>query len=639
MSEIIIFGGATEGRELAEYCVKNRISADVCVTTAYGAEQLPDSPYIRKIVGKMDEFQMSELFQKNKYRYIIDATHIYAVEATKNIRSASAEFGSYVRLVRDNVVPSGTLADSMDDIINLLNQNNKTILSTLGSKELPALTKVKNFRDRIWYRVLPTGNIADFCENLGYDKNKIIAEKGKFTEERNIYHINISGAEILLTKQTGVHGGYPEKISACQKSGVEVITLKRPSEIGYGMEQVKNLISNCKNKIYIVGTGMDGVKTLTFQALEIIESADILIGSERILKPFEHLKKTIFTEYRTEKIIEYINNNHDKIIAVLMSGDCGFYSGAEKLSGMLGVRCEVVSGISTPVYMCAKIGIKWENMKFISLHGRENNIAVNVMQNELCFFLLGGTISPKRLCERLNNYGLTDIRLFIGENLGYSDEKITSGKPCDLIDCKTSNLCAVITENKRYLKHIPSGIADSEFIRNDIPMTKAEIRSLVISWLNIGKNSICWDIGCGTGSVSVEMALRCPDGKVYSFDKKSQAIDLTRENAVKFSCDNIQTSCLIFPDNTPENVPAPDCVFIGGTSGKLRETVNFIREKNPSARIVLTAVSLETVSQCLEFPEADIVQISATRSRKIGSHTMMSAENPVFIVRLKPCGE
>ncbi|MDE5861471.1 MAG: precorrin-6A/cobalt-precorrin-6A reductase, partial [Ruminococcus sp.] len=230
MSEIVIFGGATEGRELAEYCAENRINADVCVTTSFGAALLPNSPYIRKIVGRMDEFQMSELFRKNKYRYIIDATHIYAVEATKNIRSASTETGGYIRLVRDNVVPSGTLADSMDDIVNLLNQNNKTILSTLGSKELPALTKVKNFRDRIWYRVLPTGNIADFCENLGYDKNKIIAEKGKFTEERNIYHINISGAKILLTKQTGVYGGYPEKISACQKSGIEVITLKRPSE-------------------------------------------------------------------------------------------------------------------------------------------------------------------------------------------------------------------------------------------------------------------------------------------------------------------------------------------------------------------------------------------------------------------------
>ncbi|MDE6671260.1 MAG: precorrin-6y C5,15-methyltransferase (decarboxylating) subunit CbiE [Ruminococcus sp.] len=639
MSEIVIFGGATEGRELAEYCAENRINADVCVTTSFGAALLPNSPYIRKIVGRMDEFQMSELFRKNKYRYIIDATHIYAVEATKNIRSASTESGGYIRLVRDNVVPSGTLADSIDDIVNLLNQNNKTILSTLGSKELPALTKVKNFRDRIWYRVLPTGNIADFCENLGYDKNKIIAEKGKFTEERNIYHINISGAEILLTKQTGVYGGYPEKISACQKSGIEVITLTRPSEIGYGMEQVKNLIDNCKNKIYIVGAGMNGTKTLTCQALEIIENAHILIGSERILKPFTYLKKTVITEYITEKILDYINNNTDKTIAVLMSGDCGFYSGAEKLAGLLGGRCEIICGISTPVYMCSKIGRKWENMKFISLHGRENNIAVNVMQNELCFFLMGGTVSPAQLCERLNKYGLTDITVFIGENLGYTNEKITSGKPEGLIDYKSENLCAVITENKSYLKYIPSGISDGEFIQSDIPMTKAEIRSLVISWLNIGKNSVCWDIGCGTGSVSVEMALRCPDGKVYSFDRKSQAVELTLENAVKFSCDNIQTSCVIFPDDTPENVPAPDCVFIGGTSGKLRETIDFVRKKNRSARIVLTAVSLETVSQCLEFPEAEIVQISATRTRKIGNHTMMSAENPVFIVRLKPCGE
>ncbi|MDE6426134.1 MAG: precorrin-6y C5,15-methyltransferase (decarboxylating) subunit CbiE [Ruminococcus sp.] len=638
MSEIIIFGGTAEGRLLAEYCAENRINADVSVTTSYGAELLPESPYIKKIIGKMDEFQMTELFRKNKYRYIIDATHPYAVEVTKNIKSTSTEMGGYIRILRENIEPSGTVADNMNDIVKLLNQNNKTILSTLGSKELPELTGVKNFRERIWVRVLPAENIADFCVNLGYDKNKIILEKGAFTEERNIFHINISGAEVLLTKQTGATGGYPEKISACQKSGIEIITLKRPVEEGYSMEYIKNLIDKCKNKIYIVGTGMDGAKTLTYQAFEIIKSANILIGAERILEPFAYLKKTVFTEYRTEKITQYINNNHSKTIVILMSGDCGFYSGAEKLSGLLGGECEIICGISTPVYLCSKIGRKWENMKFISLHGKENNIAVNVMQNELCFFLMGGAVSPEQLCERLNNYGLENVNVFIGENLGYPNEKITSGKPCEIINYKYVNLCAVIIENKSYIKYIPSGIPDSEFIRSDIPMTKAEIRSLVVSSLNIGKKSVCWDIGCGTGSVSVEMAMKCPDGKVYSFDRKITAVDLTLENSRKFSCDNIQASCVVFPDDMPD-VPAPECVFIGGTSGKLHETINFVREKNPSARIVLTAVSFETVSECLKFPDVEITQISVTRTRKTGSHTMMSAENPVFIVRLKPCGE
>lgn len=392
-------------------------------------------------------------------------------------------------------------------------------------------------------------------------------------------------------------------------------------------------------KVYIVGTGMDGDKTLTRKAFEIIRDSEILIGAERILKPFAYLKKTVFTEYRTDKIIEYINTNMDKTIAVLMSGDCGFYSGAEKLSELLGNECEIICGISTPVYFCTKIGKKWENMKFISLHGKENNIAINVLQNELCFFLLGGKNTVSDICNILLNYNICDVNIFVGENLSYENEKITCGTVSKMTRYIAENLGVMVVENRNYMKYIPAGIPDGEFIRGDIPMTKSEIRSVAVSRLNIGKKSVCWDIGCGTGSVSVEMAMRCPDGKVYSFDKKLQAVELTYQNARKFSCDNIQIQCVAFPDDIPANMPVPDCAFIGGTSGKMRETVDFILRKNPSAVIVATAVSLETVSEFLNFSGAEITQISVARTRKIGKYTMMSAENPVFIVRLKSCGE
>lgn len=242
MSEIIIFGGTEEGRLLAEFCAENRINADICVTTQYGAELLPDSPYIKIITGKLDKNQMAELFRKNKYRRIIDATHPYAVEATKNIKSASTGTGAYLRLVRENSAIYGTIADDMNDIVNLLNQNNKTVLSTLGSKELQALTKVENFYKRIWLRVLPAENIADLCVNLGFDRNKLILEKGAFAEERNIYHIKMCGAEILLTKESGITGGYPEKVSACKKCGTEIITLKRPTENGCSMRYIREII-------------------------------------------------------------------------------------------------------------------------------------------------------------------------------------------------------------------------------------------------------------------------------------------------------------------------------------------------------------------------------------------------------------
>lgn len=384
--------------------------------------------------------------------------------------------------------------------------------------------------------------------------------------------------------------------------------------------------------VYIVGTGMDGIKTITREAYEIINSADVLIGAERMLEPFEHLHKDMFCEYSAEKIKDYINNCGCDKIAVLMSGDCGFYSGAKKLSEYC-TDCEIISGISTPVYLCSKIGRQWENMKFVSLHGKNGNIAVNVMQNEMCFFLLGGKITPAVICETLCRYGLSEVNIFIGENLGYENERIISGTAENLKNVKTENLCAVIAENKNYI--IPSGIDDRDFIRTKIPMTKAEVRAVVVSRLNIGKKSICWDIGCGTGSVSVEMALKCSDGCVYAFDKNSEAVKLTTENALKFSCDNIRVYGGVFPYDVPKDISVPDCVFIGGSSGKIADIVKYVIGLNPYAEIVATAVSLETLNECMNVFDAEIIQIAITRTRKAGSHTMFSAENPVFVIKRK----
>ena len=148
-------------------------------------------------------------------------------------------------------------------------------------------------------------------------------------------------------------------------------------------------------KIYIVGIGMEGQKTLTAQALTAIESADVLIGAKRMVEPFLHLGKNTFISWKTEEITEYIRNNFFSSVAVLMSGDCGFYSGAEKLiSALECYETEVISGISSPAYFCAKIKKPWQNVKLISLHGTDGNIVRNVCKNELCFFLLGGDVTP-----------------------------------------------------------------------------------------------------------------------------------------------------------------------------------------------------------------------------------------------------
>ncbi len=390
-------------------------------------------------------------------------------------------------------------------------------------------------------------------------------------------------------------------------------------------------------KVYIVGTGMDGELSLTNEGRTAIERSDIIIGAKRVTEPFLTSGKKVVCCYEPLKIAEILKESGCKTAAVLMSGDCGFFSGAKKLIPLLNeYDVRLISGISSAVYFCNAAGISYEDMKFISLHGRDASIALNVKMNEKCFFLLGSTDGAANVCKRLSVYGLSDVKVYIGENLGYENERIISGRAYEFLDIKTDKLCVLVTENKDLIKSIPSGIDDSFFTRGKVPMTKSEVRSIIISKLCICYDSIVWDIGCGTGSVSIEAAFRCVDGKVYSFDKAPEALRLTSENAKKAGCDNIE----IYEGECPEildDKPMPDRVFIGGSSGRMDDIIKTVLRKNSRAVIVVSAVSLETLYSAKNAFERngliyDIVNIAVTRTRTLGSYTMPDTQNPVFIL-------
>ena len=390
-------------------------------------------------------------------------------------------------------------------------------------------------------------------------------------------------------------------------------------------------------KVYIVGTGAEGENSLTKEAKTAIDSAGLLIGAERMLKPYVGSGKEVFAGYRPEMIAEKLSSCEHSAAAVLMSGDCGFFSGAKKLLPLLADHeVRIIPGISSAAMFCSRLGISYEDMKFVTLHGRSSNIAVNVRLNERCFFLLGGEMTAARVCRVLCSYGLSDVTVHIGTDLGYEGETVTSGRAEELVETDTSGLTVMIVENSRALGHIPSGIDDEEFRRSTIPMTKSEVRCVAVAKLGICRNSVVWDIGCGTGSVSVEAAYRCPDGTVCAFDKDPGAAELTAENARLHGCDNIQVTAGSCPEALA-GAAAPDKVFIGGSSGDMDGIFEAVHGKAPAADIAVTAVSLETLRQtvsCFERYGAapQIVQISVTRTKRVGSHTMLQGQNPVFVI-------
>ncbi len=245
MCELLIFGGTTEGRELAEYCCEKGITAAVCVATEYGGELLPKSRFIEIIVGRLDSEGMEKLAEKLGCKKVIDATHPYAEEVTANVKAACENKNlPYYRLLRSASASKGYRSvKDMDELIEILNSSDKKVLSTLGSKELPKLIQMKNYRERLWVRVLPNEDIIGQCEGLGIEKSRVIAEKGPFSTERNVEHIRGCGAEILVTKESGKTGGFPEKLEAAEICGIEAVVIERPVESGCTLDEVKKIIT------------------------------------------------------------------------------------------------------------------------------------------------------------------------------------------------------------------------------------------------------------------------------------------------------------------------------------------------------------------------------------------------------------
>ena len=387
-------------------------------------------------------------------------------------------------------------------------------------------------------------------------------------------------------------------------------------------------------EINIIGMGMSE-KTLTREALDLISEADILIGAKRLINEFAHMKKPSFNAYLSNDILEIIEKTDSEKIAILVSGDVGFYSAAEKLVDVLkDYNPNLISGISSVSYFFAKCSLPWKDANLISCHGLDTNIVSSVRRNRYTFALTGKNIPE--LQNELIKYGFGDLKVWIGENLGSNEESVQESIISDLGGKEFSSLTVLIIENPDFDSRIRTGIPDEEFIRGKVPMTKSEVRAVCLSKLSLSSSDIAYDIGCGTGSVTIEMAFSAYDGKVYAFDKNEEAIALLEQNCQKFHLDNVEAICGLAPECL-KDLPVPDVAFIGGSSGNMDEIVSYLYGINDKMRFVITAVTLENAMAGLDSLKnvgisGDIVQVAVSKGRQIGDLHMLMAQNPIFII-------
>jgi precorrin-6Y C5,15-methyltransferase (decarboxylating) len=288
--------------------------------------------------------------------------------------------------------------------------------------------------------------------------------------------------------------------------------------------------------------------------------------------------------------------------------------------------------------------MSWDNIRIISSHGRDANVLGAVMTNNKTFILTGGEHSVKSICNLLHNNNLGQLDVYVGENLSYENECIVKSTVEELTFMDFENLSVMIVINNNILKgeYTTHGIEDTEFVRDEVPMTKGEVRSVSLSKLKLKENQTVYDIGAGTGSVSIEMALRCTQGIVYAIEKNEQAIELIKKNKKKFGANNLKIIKAEAPMGI-EKLPPPDRVFIGGSSGNMESIVETVLKKNPKVRIVINVITIETLSEVVNcfkkfnLKNVDIVQLSISKSKKVGQYNMMIGQNPVFILSAEGC--
>lgn len=687
LSKIFIFAGTTEGRELSEYLCAKKIEHDVCVATEYGEIVLNESPYAIVHSGRLNSDEMRQLFKEEKCEIVVDATHPYATAVTENIKNAAVNI-KYLRLKRDT--------DILTDYANIkyfpdnetcakaLENTDGNILLTTGSKELSVYCKEQSVKERLFVRVLPGIESIGFCMQNDIVGKHILALQGPFSTMLNEAIIDQYNIKCLVTKQSGATGGWNEKINAAKNKGIPVYVVSpNGQDIGLSFEKVceyfdaefaesvrtinnqkkaDNETAKIKFNIILAGIGVGNKEFLTHAMEKTIKSADILFGAERMIQKYDaKIDKKPY--YLADQIIPYLHNfreNKDKFITensinklnvlILFSGDTGFYSGSQKLytaikseieKGKLDATISVLPGISSVSYMASAIGESYNDAYICSIHGvKLSNIASRISQHSKTYMLMSGVKDVNMIGKLFSQdeiYGLNNSTIIVGYQLSYPEEKIMSLSPEECMRLKQDGLyICMIKNNNPITKNITPHINDTDFLREKVPMTKEEIRHISICKLHLKSDSILYDVGSGTGSIAIEAASLSNDIEVYAIEQKFNAVQLIIRNKEKFALDNIHVISAKAPDGI-DNLPTPTHAFIGGSGGNLKEIIEYLRIKNPHIRIVINAISIETICEIKEIfsscdiNNADIVQMQISRSNQIGNYHLMQAENPIWI--------
>lgn len=495
---VLIFGGTTEGRQIAEILARSKIPCGLCVATEYGEQVVENSALAKNELelihiraGRLNKSQMQTLADMGEFSAVIDATHPFAAEVTKNIKESFCGRTNVIRLERKlNHIKEKNLeyfsgADecetALDDFIK--KNPDARILLTTGSKDLHIFCRNESLRKRLVARVLPSAESIGICAENGLEGSQIIAMQGPFSQKMNAVQIQDFKISLLVTKESGRAGGTDEKIEAAKECGIKCFVIKKAesraveaepveksgaenyittSSVRETLEKLGGILKqkiavSCKLNVFLCGIGMGNPKNQSREVEEAVLNADFIFGAPRMIENVETSAQK-FPFYLAKNIIPLLEKACSESIsdelnaAVLFSGDTGFFSGASKLQKELknlkNAEVRILPGISSLSYLSAKTGVSYENAKIISAHGVDEKIwrgeMINALKNfteeSRIFFLTSGAEDVRKIGEivesvKNSRQNENSFKIILGFNLSYSDEEIISLLPteCDKI--------------------------------------------------------------------------------------------------------------------------------------------------------------------------------------------------------------
>ncbi|NTU42435.1 MAG: precorrin-6y C5,15-methyltransferase (decarboxylating) subunit CbiE [Nitrospirales bacterium] len=425
--------------------------------------------------------------------------------------------------------------------------------------------------------------------------------------------------------------------------------------------------------IFVIGIGY---RPLDKKAREIMLSAEVILASHRLFEVFqtyeeyEAVKERVKVILRVDETMEFIRgqksedrgqNTEDraqtKNIVLLASGDPLFSGIGRKAVQEFGKEIvEIIPDLSSIQLAFARIKEPWEDAFLMSLHGgpdpekrrrlpyERRDIPLLLERHPKIAIFTDRENNPRTIAEALQQAAVSHqpsgLRVFVCEKLGYPDERVTEGSPEEIAQMSFAEPNVVIvkkTEDRCQSTEHRLGLTEGEIEHSRGLITKDEVRAVAMHKLRLPSKGVLWDIGAGSGALSIEAALLAPGLKVCAIEQDAEQIGNIRRNKVRFDAPNVE----IIEGEAPESLkglPAPDRVFIGGSGGQLPAIIELIHEVMPSGIIVVNATIMETLHAAIDALqshgfEVDASQVSVSRMKPLGTGHCLAGQNPIFVIR------